>query len=220
MSQVTPPPPSEPTPAVLTVGESAADPTLARRGYPNIAQAWWMVALRGVAAIVFAVIAFLAPGPAILSLVIVVAAYALVDGVLGIMSAFRAANRQERWGMLALEGVANVLMGLIAFLFPLVSAVAFVFVLAIWSLVTGGLMVGAAFRVTPEDGRWALVLSGVVSVLFGAVLLLSPLLSLVVLTWWLGAYALVFGAGLLALAWKLKSRSTPASPAAPLATAS
>jgi uncharacterized membrane protein HdeD (DUF308 family) len=165
-------------------------------------------------------LAFFAPGATILSLVIVIAAYALVDGALGLMSAFRAANRSERWGMLALEGVANILAGLVMFFFPVVSAVAFVLVLAVWSLVTGGLMIGAAFRVSPADGRWAMALTGLVSLLFGVVLLLSPLLSLVVLTWWLGAYALVFGAGLLALAWKLKSRSTPASPAAPLATAS
>jgi uncharacterized membrane protein HdeD (DUF308 family) len=171
-----------------------------------LAQNWWAVALRGAFAILFGLVALFAPGPTLLSLALFFAAYLLVDGIFGIVAAVRAAARQERWGLLLLEGIANLAMGAVAALFPVSAVLAFVIVTAAWALLTGGLMVAAAFRLDKHHGRWWLALGGAVSVVFGVLLLLSPLIGAVVLTWWLGAYALAFGAMLLGLAFKLKSR--------------
>ena len=171
-----------------------------------LAQNWWAMALRGAFAILFGVVAFIAPGPTLVSLALLFGAYLFVDGVFGIVAAAKAASRNERWGLLLLEGVVNLVMGVIAVVFPLSAVLAFVLVTAGWALLTGGLMVGAAFRLDASHGRWWLVLSGVVSVIFGVLLLVSPLVGAVVLTWWLGAYALAFGAVLLGLAFKLKGR--------------
>lgn len=171
-----------------------------------LARNWWAVALRGVFAVIFALIAFFWPGATILSLVLFFSAYMLVDGVFGIVSGIRAASRQERWGLLILEGILNILVGIIAFLMPGLTVVFFVTLLAVWSLITGVLMIVAAFKLNPAFGRGWLIFSGLVSVLFGVALLVAPLIGAVVLTWWLGAYALLFGIALIALAFKLRSR--------------
>lgn len=171
-----------------------------------LARNWWALALRGVFAIIFALIAFFWPGATILSFVLFFSAYMLVDGVFGIVSGIRAASRHERWGLLILEGVLNIAVGVIAFLMPVSAVFFFVMLLAAWSLVTGILMIIAAFKLNPAFGRGWLIFSGLVSVLFGVALLISPLIGAVVLTWWLGAYALVFGIALIVLAFKLRSR--------------
>ena len=83
-----------------------------------LAQNWWALALRGVFAIIFALIAFFSPGATLLSLVWVFAAYMLVDGVFGIVAAVRAASNNQRWGLLILEGILNILVGIVAFMMP------------------------------------------------------------------------------------------------------
>jgi uncharacterized membrane protein HdeD (DUF308 family) len=171
-----------------------------------LAQNWWAVALRGVFAVLFGLIALAVPGATILSLVLFFSAYMLVDGVFGIMAAVRAARQGERWGLLILEGLANIAVGLIAFVWPGLTAIAFVLLLAAWSLISGGLMLGAAFRLSQAHGRWWLALGGIVSIVFGVLLVMAPVLGAVVLTWWLGAYALIFGIALLVLAFKLRGR--------------
>jgi uncharacterized membrane protein HdeD (DUF308 family) len=171
-----------------------------------LAQNWWALALRGVFAIVFALIAFFYPGATILSFVLFFSAYMLVDGVFGIVSGIRAASHHRRWGLLILEGILNILVGVIAFMMPGLTVAFFVTLMAIWSLMTGVLMIVAAFRLNPAYGRGWLILGGIVSVLYGIALLIAPLIGAVVLTWWLGAYALAFGISLLVLAFKLRGR--------------
>jgi uncharacterized membrane protein HdeD (DUF308 family) len=182
-----------------------------------LAQNWWAVALRGVFAIIFALIAFFLPGATLLSLALFFSAYMLVDGVFGIVSGVRAASNHQRWGLLVLEGILNILVGVIAFLMPGLTVLFFVTMVAVWSLITGVLMIVAAFKLNPAYGRGWLIVSGLVSVLFGVALLVAPLVGAVVLTWWLGAYALAFGVSLLVLAFKLKGRKD-GSPGTPLRT--
>ena len=169
-----------------------------------LAENWWAVALRGVFGILFGIIAFVSPAATMLALALVFAGYLLADGVFGIISAVRAARAHERWGLLLAEGVLNILMGVIAALFPVGAVLAFVIVTAAWALLTGGLMVGAAFKLNVGHGRWWLVLSGILSILWGLLLAISPLIGAVVLTWWLGSYAIVFGVLLLILAFRLR----------------
>jgi uncharacterized membrane protein HdeD (DUF308 family) len=170
-----------------------------------LAHNWWAVALRGVLGIVFGLIAFYLPGATILSLVFIFAAYVIVDGVFAIISAIRAARQGERWGLLVVEGIADFLVGALSMLWPGLTALAFVLIIACWSVVSGSLMVFAAFNLNIEHGRWWLVLSGALSVVFGVLLIGAPLLGVIVVAWWLGAYAFAFGVKLLILAFKLWS---------------
>jgi uncharacterized membrane protein HdeD (DUF308 family) len=171
-----------------------------------LAQNWWAVAIRGVLAILFGLIALFMPGATMLSLVLLFAAYSFVDGVFAIISAVRAARRHERWGSLVFEGIVNIAVAAVAVLWPGITVLAFVFLVAFWALFTGGLELAAAFRLRTRDGRWWLVLGGIVSLIYGALLVIAPLIGAVVLTWWIGAYALVFGVALLVLAFRLRSR--------------
>ena len=173
----------------------------------TLVQNWWLFTLRGVLGIIFGILALIFPGPTILSLVLLFSAYMLVDGIFGIISAVRAIRRKEdRWGLLIFEGLLDIATGAVAFLWPGLTVVAFVWLIAAWAIVSGGLMTAAGFRLNIEHGRWWLVLGGLLSLAYGVLLIITPLIGAVVLTWWLGAYALVFGVALVILSLKLRSR--------------
>jgi uncharacterized membrane protein HdeD (DUF308 family) len=138
--------------------------------------------------------------------VILFAAYMLVDGVFAIFSGIKAARNGERWGLLILEGVVDLVAGAVAVLWPAITLVALVWVIAVWAIVSGALMLGAAFGLNLDHGRWWLALGGIASIIFGILLVIEPLIGAVVLTMWIGAYAVVFGVFLLVLAFQLHSR--------------
>ena len=163
----------------------------------------------GVVGIVVGVIAFVMPAATMLALVLLFAAYMLVDGVFAIIAAVRAGRQHDRWGMLVLEGLADHRRGRDRRSMAGNHCLAFVLLVAAWAIVSGGLVLAAAFRLNIEHGRWWLVLGGAVSLVYGVLLIVAPLIGALVLTWWFGAYALVFGIALLILAFRLKARHDP-----------
>jgi uncharacterized membrane protein HdeD (DUF308 family) len=166
---------------------------------------WWALALRGVAAVVFGLIAFLAPGFMALWLAILFGAYALVDGIFAIVSGIRAAERHERWWPFALEGVASVIVGVIALVMPVAAALALLYLVAVWAILTGVLRISAAVRLRKEmKGEWLLILNGTLSVFIGVLLVRRPGLGLITLVWVLGAYAMIYGVVLVGLGLKLR----------------
>jgi uncharacterized membrane protein HdeD (DUF308 family) len=184
-----------------------------------LAQNWWLFTLRGVLGIIFGLIALIFPGATILSLVIFFSAYTLVDGVFGVISAIRAIRRKEdRWGLLIFEGLLNIAVGIAAFLWPGLTVVAFVWLIAAWAIVSGGLMTAAGFRLNMDHGRWWMVLGGLLSLAYGVLLTITPLIGAIVLTWWLGAYALVFGVALVVFSFKLRSRQQQRASRTPVGT--
>jgi uncharacterized membrane protein HdeD (DUF308 family) len=180
-------------------------------GLPNaisaeLARHWWVIALRGVIALLFGVIALTAPGAALLSLALLLGAYLLVDGLAELYVTWRAARAQAPWGALLGEAVLSIIMGLIALVMPAAAVFAFVILLSVWALITGGLELAAAFRLHSSHGRWWLVFGGIVSIVWGLLLAAAPVVGAVVVAWWLGIYAIFFGASLLAFAWRLREQ--------------
>ncbi len=171
-----------------------------------LVQNWWAFAARGVLGILFGLIALVIPFATMLSLVLLFSAYVIVDGVFAIMSAVRNAREHNRWGLLALEGIVDIVAGVLAFFWPGIALFTFVMFVAAWAIVTGVLMTTAAFRLNVDHGRWWLVLGGVASIIYGILLVVAPVIGALVLTWWIGAYALVFGAALLVLAFRLRAQ--------------
>ena len=169
-----------------------------------LARNWWLIALRGVLGVIFGVIALVMPVATILALVLLFSAYMVVDGAIAIYAAIRAARKQEGWGFLLFQGIASLAAAAIAFMWPGLTVVAFVLLIAAWSIVSGCLMLAAAMRT--EQARWWLVLGGAAALLYGFLMIVAPLSGAVVLTWWLGAFALVIGAALIILSLKLRSR--------------
>ena len=177
---------------------------------------WWAFVARGALAILFGLYALFLPGVTMLSLVLLFAAYCIGDGVFAITAAMRAAKTGERWGMLLLEGIVDLLAAAAAVLMPGLTVVLFVTLVAVWALLTGALLLMTAFKVDAAHGRWWMALGAIASLIYGAALVVAPLMGAVVLTWWIGAYALIFGVALLITAFKLRAK-LQASPLAKLA---
>jgi uncharacterized membrane protein HdeD (DUF308 family) len=170
-----------------------------------MAENWWVLALRGLLAIVFGISAFVVPIAAMLSLVLVFAAFSLADGVLGIVAAVRGARSGERWGWLVFSAIMSILAGAAALFWPGITVLLFVTLVAVWALFSGAGMLVAAFQLKTNHGRWWLFLGGIASIIYGALLLIAPFIGALVLTWWVGAHALILGIMLIVLAFRLRS---------------
>jgi uncharacterized membrane protein HdeD (DUF308 family) len=184
---------------------------------PVLARNWWALVLRGLAAILFGVLAFAWPGITLFVLVLFFGAYMLVDGIFAIVAAVRAAGEEDRWWLLLIQGILGVLAGLVAIFWPGLTALALLYFIAAWAIVTGIMEIVAAIRLRREiEGEWALALSGALSVLFGVLLVVLPapagLLSLV---WLIGAYAVATGVLLLILAFRVRSEASKEAMARP-----
>ena len=176
---------------------------------------WWAFAVRGAAAVVFGILAFAWPGVTLAVLVLLWGAYALIDGILALVGAFRVGH-DHRWGLL-LEGVVGVAAGIATFVWPSLTALVLVYIIAFWALVTGVLELVAAVRLRQViDDEWWLALSGIASLVFGIALIVAPGAGALALIWLIAAYAIIFGLLLLGLAFRLRGMAQrhPA-PAAP-----
>jgi uncharacterized membrane protein HdeD (DUF308 family) len=175
----------------------------------QMANNWGWVALRGVLAILFGIVAFVWPGLTFLVLVIWFGAYAFVDGIFIIIAAIANRARNDRWWVLLLEGILGIVVGIITYLQPGITGTALILVIAAWAIVTGVLEVIAAIRLRQEiQGEFWLILSGVISVLAGILLFLFPDTGAIAVVWIIGAYALLFGVMLVVLALKLRGLKT------------
>jgi uncharacterized membrane protein HdeD (DUF308 family) len=164
---------------------------------------WWVVALRGLAALVFGILAFVLPGMTLGVLILLFGAYAIVDGVLALYSAAR--SRGNHVWALVFEGIVGIVAGGVAFALPGLTALALLFVIAAWAILTGIMEVVAAVRLRKViDNEWALIVAGVLSIIFGVLLAVQPGAGALAVVWLIGSYALVFGIALLALAWRLR----------------
>jgi len=166
---------------------------------------WWALALRGLAGILLGLLAFSWPGVTIAAVVTLFGLYALMDGVFSIIAALRGVRENERWGWMLVEGIAGVLAGLVALFMPLLGAIALVWIIALWAIVTGALEIGAAFRLRKIiEGEWMLMLVGVLSLALGLLIVLQPTVGFAVIATWIGAYALVAGSVTLVLAFRVR----------------
>lgn len=164
---------------------------------------WWTIALRGLLAIAFGILALIAPRAAFLSLVLLFGAYAIIDGALALVLASR---RVQPRGALIARGIASIAAGIIAFVWPGITAYALLIVIAAWAIVSGALETVTAIQIRKQlEGEWLLALEGVLSIVFGVLLLLSPLVGAIVLGLWVGMWALVIGGMEISTALRLRS---------------
>ncbi|WP_020174038.1 HdeD family acid-resistance protein [Methyloferula stellata] len=177
----------------------------------DLSRNWWAVGLRGIFGILFGLVAFFMPAVTMLSLVLVFAVYLLVDGVFAIVASVQEARRGRPWGWLTVEGIVDILTATAVTTWPGETVLIFVLLVAAWALVSGGFMIAAAVRLRQDHGRWWLLAGGIVSVLYGILLVIAPIIGAIVLTWWLGAYAMAFGFFLLGLAFQLRSQHKKAT---------
>lgn len=159
----------------------------------------WAMALRGVLAVIFGIIALRSPDIAAGAFVVVFAIYAIADGILDFVIAERRGRAGERWGWYLLEGIASIALGIIALAYPRVTLLAAVLLIGLRAIIVGVFELVATFSWEGLDSRWLLGLTGVLSIILGILLLASPAAGAVALLWTIGIYAIVFGVMLFAL---------------------
>ncbi len=182
-----------------------------------LSQNWWLVLLRGLAAIAFGVLAFLWPLLTLSVLIIMLGAYAFADGVFALVAAFRGGSGVPR-GWLILIGILGLAGAFAAFTVPGLTALVVVTFVAWWSIVRGIFEIVGAIHLRKEiEGEWLLILSGVISILFGAFILFRPGAGALALVWIFAWYAIAFGALLVSLAIRLRRHRAALGSVTPLA---
>ncbi|RPI74212.1 MAG: HdeD family acid-resistance protein, partial [Planctomycetaceae bacterium] len=170
---------------------------------------WWLLLLRGVLAILFGISAFIWPGLTLATLVMLFAAYSLVDGIFTVVHAIGYRAEIEHWGLLLIEGLFGIAFGVLAFRSPelttLIGGVIVAMYLAAWAIVTGAMRIAMAVRLRKEiEGEWLLGLSGLLSILFGIVIMARPATGALAVIYFVALWAIVLGITLIALAFKAR----------------
>jgi uncharacterized membrane protein HdeD (DUF308 family) len=172
-------------------------------GLEGFTKRWWVLLVRGLLAVLFAVVAFEWPGPTLVALVLLYGAYALVDGITALwVGAFAGA------GWLVLSGALGLAVGISTFIYPGITAVALFYLIAAWAITRGIFEIMAAMKLRKEiSGEWALILGGIFSIAFGMLLMAYPVAGVLALVWLIGVYSLMFGAAMIFLAFRLRGLS-------------
>jgi uncharacterized membrane protein HdeD (DUF308 family) len=170
-----------------------------------LARNWWAIALRGVVAIIFGILAWVMPGVTLASLVLLYGSYALVDGVFNVIAALSGRSEARPWWTMLLAGLVSIAAGLVTFLWPGLTAIALVYVVAAWAIVRGVFEIAAAVRLRKViTSEWWLGLSGALSIILGALLMLVPGAGAVAMVLWIGSWAIIAGVVLVALGVRLR----------------
>ncbi|MGE0128419.1 MAG: HdeD family acid-resistance protein [Blastocatellales bacterium] len=171
-----------------------------------MARNWWTLALRGLFAVLFGFAAFIWPGITLFLLVMLFGGYALANGIVALISAFSRGAGRERWWALLLEGIIGIVVGVLTFIWPGLTAMGLLYLIAFWAFVTGVLEIITAIRLRREiTGEWLMALIGILSIVLGALLVMNPLAGALSVVWLIGAYAFAIGVLMIGLAFKLRS---------------
>ncbi len=165
---------------------------------------WWMLVLRGALGILFGILCLATPVAALLSLIFVFGIFALAEGILGLAAAWGRARNAERWVWLAVGAVASIVLGVLAFIWPVKTAVVLTLLIAAHALVSGVAFLVSGIRFDGEHGRIWLILAGLLGIVFAVLLVLNPFAGALALTWLMGAWVFAFGVALVLLGLRLR----------------
>lgn len=171
----------------------------------DLSRNWWVLLIRGILAVIFGVIAILSPVSTLAVLVMVIGAYYLVDGIFSIITSLTAPEGYRGWVWMLVSGIAGVVIGLVTFFMPGVTALVLLYFVIAWLIVTGVTQVVAGIRLRKEiKGEFFLIAGGIVSVLFALYLLINPGVGALGVIWLIGAYAIFFGVLMVFTAFRLR----------------
>ena len=177
-----------------------------------LAKNWWLVLLRGIAGIVFGLLAFAWPGLTLLTLVLFYGAYALIDGIVALATALTGSAKPIPTWWLVVVGLLGIAAGLVTFLWPGITAFVLILFIGAWAIAHGIFEIIGAIQLRHEiDNEWMLILAGALSVIFGIVVLAAPGAGALGLVWAIGAYSIVFGGLLAGLSLRLRKHRHPSA---------
>jgi len=169
---------------------------------------WWVPVLRGIVAIVFGIITLRYPGLTVATLVLLFGAWVLVDGIFRVIGAIGHRADDPEWGFHLIIGIIGIIIGLLTFHAPAITALALIIYIAAWALMIGATEIAFAIKLRREiKGEWFLILMGLVSIVFAVLLLWNPIPGALALVWLIGWYAIVFG--ILGIIFGFRLRSLP-----------
>ena len=172
----------------------------------RLTQFWWIPVVRGVFAIIFGILALVWPSETLLILILIFGAFAFVDGIFAVVAAIRFASHHEKWGILLLEGIVGILIGLLAYAAPAAIALFFLYFVAGWAIVTGIFEIIAAFRIRQGvAGEIFMIIAGILSVILGLAFFVFPGIGLLAWIWLIGVYAIFFGALMIGFGFRVRS---------------
>jgi uncharacterized membrane protein HdeD (DUF308 family) len=167
------------------------------------AKNWWVLLIRGILAVLFGIMAFTLPDLTLVTLVLLYGVYAFADGLTAI---FVGGSARAWWFVLL--GVLGVIVGVFTFIYPGITAVALLYLIAAWAVVRGVFEIVTAIKLRKEiSNEWLLVIAGVLSVLFGVALVANPAAGVLAVVWIIGTYAFIFGLMMIVLAFRLRGLS-------------
>lgn len=176
-----------------------------------LARNWWALLIRGIAAVIFGLLAVFWPAAAGFALVFVFGAYAFIDGVFALISAVRAAEAHERWIAFAVEGIVGLIIAAIVVFYPGLAGLALYFTIAVWAILTGILELVGAFQLRALiPNEWMLILAGILSIVFGVLLIIYPRVGILTVIYLIGFYAVLFGIVMIVFSFRLRSHATAA----------
>jgi len=167
---------------------------------------WWMLLIRGVVAVLFGLAAIVWPGLTALVLVYLFGAFALIDGIVAVVVSLQERAVVPRWWVLLIEGIVGILIGVLTFFSPIVTALVLLYLIATWAILTGILEIGAAFLMSRALGlEWTLAIAGILSIILGILLAIQPVSGILAVVWIIGVYAIVFGVLLIIRSFQFRS---------------
>jgi uncharacterized membrane protein HdeD (DUF308 family) len=174
-----------------------------------LARNWWALLIRGIAAVIFGILAFAWPGATLFVICILFGAYAFVDGVFAIVAAVRAAQAHERWWPFVIEGIVGLAIAAVTFYDISITFLALYFTVAVWAFVTGIIEIGAGIQLRKSiANEFLLILAGLASIVFGIFMFWHPIAATIAIVWIIATYAIVFGIIMIALAFRLRGHSS------------
>ncbi|MGH1397076.1 MAG: HdeD family acid-resistance protein [Trichormus sp.] len=174
----------------------------------RLARNWWTLALRGTLAILFGLVALFWPGITLTALVLLFAAFLVVGGFLLAIAALKDRLDDTNAWLMLVEGAVGIIVGILAFIWPGITFIVLLYLIAAWAIITGIFEIIAAFQLRRAiENEWLLIIAGIASFFFGVLLAIWPLAGAVAIAWIIGIYALVFGVLLLALSFRVRNWS-------------
>jgi len=191
----------------------ARAPAEDHRMLETVARHWWILLLRGILALILGVLALIVPGVTAFALALLFGAYALIDGIFAIAGSIRMSRSGGNWGWLLAEGIAGALFGIVALALPGIALLFLIYIVAAWAIITGATAISTAWRVREHvKGEWLWILVGVLSIVFGILVIFEPAYGLFAVVYTFSFYAILTGITFIGLSLRLR-RSLPQAPA-------